>query len=146
MATVTPYIIVKDANRAIAFYAAAFGAKENFRLTDPAGKVGHADIQIGDSHIMLADEHPDFGALSPQTVGGSPVKFHIAVENADAAVERAVKAGAAILRPVADQFYGERQGMVADPFGYSWSLAQHKADVSPAEMQRLWSKVFEKAG
>lgn len=143
--TPTAYLVVKDAPTAIAFYERAFGATEIVRLTDPRGKVGHAELAIGDSVMMLADEHPDFGALSPGTIGGSPVKFHLAVADADAAMERALQAGATLVRPVEDQFYGERSGMVADPFGYSWYLAQHKEDVSPNEMQRRWSAIFAKA-
>ena len=140
---VTPYIAVKGAAKAIEFYARAFGAKEAYRLTAPDGSIGHAEIDIGSSRIMLSDEAPDFGAISPQTLGGTPVKFHVAVENADKAVARAVEAGAAVLRPVQDQFFGERSGMVADPFGHQWFLSQHIRDVSPAEMQKLFDDAFK---
>jgi PhnB protein len=141
--TVTAYIAVKDAPRAIEFYKTAFGAVENYRLCEPSGRIGHAEITIGDTVIMLSEEYPDFGALSPHTLGGSPVKFHISVENADTAVKRAVDAGAAILRPVEKQFYGDRSGLVVDPFGFGWFIGQSVEDVSPAEMQSRWNKVFE---
>lgn len=144
-ATVTAYICVKGAAKAIDFYKAAFGAIENFRLVEPSGRIGHAEIQIGNTMIMLSDEYPDFGALAPAAIGGSPVKFHIAVENADAAAKRALDAGATLVRAVDNQFYGERSGLVADPYGYAWFLAQHVKDVSPAEMQAEWNKAFEKA-
>lgn len=134
--TATVYLVVKGASGAIEFYQRAFGANELFRLTEPGGKVGHAELRIGNSTFMLADEYPDFGALSPTTIGGSPAKMHLYVDNADAAVKRAVDAGATLLRPVTDEFYGDRGGMVADPFGFSWFLAQHVEDVAPKEMQR----------
>ncbi len=144
--TPTAHIVVKGAARAIEFYAAAFGAKEMFRLTDPTGSIGHAEISIGNSSLMLADEHPSFGALSPVTVGGCSVKFHLAVDDADTAVERALRAGATLVRPVQDQFYGERSGMVADPFGYSWFLAAPIETVSPEEMQRRFAAMFAPTG
>jgi PhnB protein len=135
---------VHDAKAAIAFYTKAFGAVEVFSLIDPAsGRVGHAEIRIGDSILMLNDEYPDFGAKSPAATGGSPVAFHIQVPDADEAVARAVKAGATLVRPVQDQFYGDRSGMIACPFGYRWFLASPKEQVSPAEMQKRWSKMLE---
>ncbi|MCF8532357.1 MAG: VOC family protein [Reyranella sp.] len=133
---------VHDAAAAIDFYAKAFGAKELFRLTEPSGKVGHAEIRIGDSLLMLNDEYPDFGARSPAATGGSPVAFYLQVPDADAAVEQAVAAGATVVRPVQDQFYGDRMGMVACPFGYRWSLSARKEEVSPAEMQKRWNKML----
>ena len=133
---------VHDATAAIDFYAKAFGAVEQFRLTEPSGKVGHAEIRIGDSLLMPNDEYPDFGARSPASTGGSPVAFYIQVPDADAAVERAVAAGATVVRPVQDQFYGDRMGMVACPFGYRWSLSARKEEVSPAEMQQRWNKML----
>ena len=141
--TLRAHMTVHDATAAIAFYAKAFGAIELFRLTEPSGKVGHAEIRIGDSVLMLNDEYPDFGARSPVATGGSPVAFRIEVADADAAVERAIKAGATVVRPVQDEFYGDRMGMVACPFGYRWSLAQPKEVVSPADMQRRWTKMLE---
>ena len=117
---------------------------EVFRLVEPAsGRVGHAEIRIGDSILMLNDEYPDFGAKSPAATGGSPVAFHIHVADADKAVDRAVKAGATLVRPVQDQFYGDRSGMVACPFGYRWFLAATKEVVSLAEMQKRWSEMLE---
>lgn len=134
--SVTPYLIVKDAARAIEFYKKAFGATELLRFPDPSGKVGHAEIKIGDSPIMLADEFPEKGARSPQSFGGSPVLIHLYVEDVDARVRQAVAAGAKLVRPVEDQFYGDRSGGVEDPFGYVWYLATHKEDLTPEEMRR----------
>lgn len=138
----TPYLVVRDAPRALDFYSRAFGATEAFRLTDPAGKIGHAHMTIGDSAFMLADEHPEWGALSPITIGGSPITLHLEVADADAAAARAVEAGATLLRPVEDQFHGNRSGMVADPYGHKWSLSQHTEDVSPQEMQRRYEALL----
>lgn len=143
--TLSPYIIVRDAAAAIAFYQRAFGATEELRLTDPNGRIGHAEIRIGTSAVMLADEHPEFGALSPATLGGSPVKLHLTVADADAAAARAVEAGATLLRPVQDQFHGNRSGMVVDPFGHSWFLSAELEPVSPEEMQRRYDKLLEGA-
>lgn len=141
--TLRVHMTVHDANEAIAFYGRAFGAAEQFRLVEPSGRVGHAEIRIGDSIVMLNDEYPDFGAKSPAATGGSPVAFHIRVPDADRAVERAVKAGATLVREVQDQFYGDRSGMVACPYGYRWFLAAAKEVVSPEEMQRRWSRMLE---
>lgn len=138
---VTPYLIVKGAEEAIAFYAAAFGAEERYRLTDPAtGKIGHADLGIGGATIMLADEHPDFGALSPATIGGTPVKLHLSVADSEATVAAAERAGATVLRPVQDQMHGERSGMIVDPFGHQWFVGTPVADVSPEEMQARYDE------
>ena len=134
--SVTPYLIVSGASDAIAFYKKALGAQEVMRLADPGGKVHHAEIKIGDSRIMLADEHPEIQALSPKTVGGSPVSIHLYVEDVDAAVERAVAAGAKLVRPVADQFYGDRVGGIEDPFGYRWFIATRKEDLTMDEIHR----------
>ena len=134
--TVTPYLIVNGAARAIEFYQQAFGARETSRMARPDGRIGHAEIMIGDSHVMLADEHPEIGARGPQSIGGSPVTFLLYVADVDAQVERAVKAGAKLVRPVADQFYGDRTGGVEDPFGHVWYIATHVEDVSPEELQR----------
>jgi len=134
--TVTPYLILNAAGEAIAFYKSALGAEEVMRMEDPGGKVHHAEIKIGDSRIMLADEHPELQALSPKTVGGSPVSIHLYVEDVDGAVERAVAAGAKLIRPVADQFYGDRVGGIEDPFGYRWFIATRKEDVSIEEIRR----------
>jgi PhnB protein len=136
---VTPYLCVKDAARAIEFYGKAFGAQLTMRLADPQGRIGHAELKIGDSIIMLADEHPEFGVRSPQSFGGSPVSLHLYVEDADAVVASAVAAGAKLLRPVADQFYGDRSGRVEDPFGHAWNIGTHQEDVSPAEVERRYA-------
>ena len=131
----TPYLCVKDAARALEFYKQAFGAKETMRM--PQGdKIGHAEIRIGDAPVMLADEFPEMGFRSPQALGGTPVNILVYVEDVDRFVERAVKAGAKVTRAVADQFYGDRLGVLDDPFGHSWSFATHVEDVSPQEMQR----------
>jgi PhnB protein len=134
--TATPYLIVKGAARAIDFYKQAFGATELMRFAGPGGSVGHAEIRIGDSPIMLADEMPQMGYRSPAALGGSPVSVMLYVPDVDKVVERAVKAGAKVERPVADQFYGDRSGTIHDPFGHVWTVSTHKEDVSPEEMQR----------
>lgn len=141
--TAVPYLCVRDAAKALDFYKRAFGAKEAYRLTEPGGKIGHAEFEIGTSRLFISDEYPDFGALSPQSVGGSPIKIHLQVDDADAFAKRAVDAGATLLRPLKDQFFGERSGMVADPFGHSWFISMQIEDVSPEEMQRRWKKAFE---
>src|SRR5437762_9367608 len=134
--SVTPYLIFSGASDAIAFYKMALGAEEVMRLDAPDGKIGHAEIKIGDSRIMLADEHPEIQALSPKTVGGSPVSLHLYVEDVDKAVERAIAAGGKLIRPVADQFYGDRVGGIEDPFGYRWFIATHKEDLTMDEIRR----------
>jgi PhnB protein len=131
-----PYLIVKGAAKALAFYRLAFGAKELFRLTDPAGKIGHAEMNVGAAHVMLADEYPDFGALSPVTIGGTPVSLHLYVADIDRLVARATRAGATVLQPVRDEFFGDRVALLADPFGHRWHLATRREDVSAKEMQR----------
>jgi PhnB protein len=134
--TVTPYLIVKNAARAIEFYKKAFGATELMRMAEPSGRIGHAEIRIGDSPIMLADEVPEMGFRSPESFGGSPVSILLYVEEVDAVFNQAVAAGAKVQRPVADQFYGDRTGGVTDPFGHIWYIATHKEDVSPEEMRK----------
>ena len=134
--TVTPYLIVHDAAGALEFYKKAFGATELMRFGGPGGKIGHAEIQIGTSRVMLADEHPEMGALSPRTIGGSAGGLALYVEDVDARFQQAVAAGGKVLRAVADQFYGDRSGTLEDPFGHKWTLATHKEDVSPEEMHR----------
>jgi PhnB protein len=118
------------------------GAKEIFRLTEPSGRVGHAELQLGDGKIMLADEYPDWGALSPASVGGTPVSLHIYVDDVDAVVKRAEQQGATVLRQAKDEFFGDRVAMVADPFGHRWQVATHKVDVTPAEMQKRWTDML----
>ncbi|HZE26408.1 MAG TPA: VOC family protein [Terriglobales bacterium] len=133
--SVTPYLIIKGAAAAIDFYKKAFGATELFRMPDASGKgIGHAEIKIGDSPIMLADEHPDMGYRSPQALGGTPVSILLYVDDVDAVIPRAVAAGAKLMQPIKDQFYGDRSGTIHDPFGHVWTIATHKKDVSPEEM------------
>jgi PhnB protein len=144
-AQITPYLGFKDAARAIDFYARAFAAKESFRLTEPSGRIGHAELTIAGAPLMLSDEYPDFGALSAQTLGGSPIKLHLYVADVDNFVQRAVEAGATLLRPVKDEFYGDRVGHVADPFGYQWIIASRREPVSPEEVQRRWSEMLGSA-
>ena len=134
--TATPYLIIKGAADAIEFYKRAFGATELLRMADPQGRVGHAEIKIGDSVIMLADEHPAMGYRGPRSLGGSSVSILLYLEDVDGVFERAVKAGAKAQRPVADQFYGDRSGTLEDPFGHVWTVATHVEDVPPEEMQR----------
>ena len=138
----SPYLVVRDAPRAIAFYTEALGAKEIFRLSDPNGKIGHLEFEIDGCRVMLADEHPDFGALSPITIGGSPVSLHLYVADVDATVSAALEAGATLLRPLTDEFYGDRTAMIADPFGHKWHLATKKEDVSQEEMQRRMDAAY----
>jgi PhnB protein len=135
----SPYLSVQDAVKAIEFYHTAFGAKELFRLTNKSdGKIGHAELMIAGSLLMLAEENPQWGNKSPQTLGGTPVTFCLMVENADAAMDRAVAAGATVLMPAADQFYGFRSGSIVDPFGQQWMLQHEIEKVSPEEMQQRW--------
>lgn len=133
---VTPYLIVAGAARAIDFYSRAFGATEVMRISAPGGKIGHADIRIGEAHVMLADEAPEMGHKGPQGYGGTPVSLLLYVTDVDATFKRAVQAGAKQLRPVENQFYGDRAGTLQDPFGHAWSIATHVEDVSPEEMSR----------
>lgn len=132
--SITPYLMVRDGVRAIAFYRDAFGAQEVMRFDDPNGRVAHAEVKIGDSHVMLADETKDF--VGPQTLGGAGMSLMLYVEDVDATFAKAVAAGAKVRRPVADQFYGDRVGTLADPFGHVWSIGTHREDVSVEEMQR----------
>lgn len=138
----TPYLCIRDAARAIEFYQQAFGATEVMRLVQPDGRVGHAEIKIGNALVMLADEFPEMGFRSPQALGGSPVTIHVYVADVDAAARQALAAGAQELRPVQDQFYGDRSGQFEDPFGHRWSLATHQEDVSPEEMKRRAAALF----
>src|ERR1700730_14970765 len=134
--SVTPYLIVKGAAQAIEFYKTAIRARELMRMPQPGGKIGHAEIRIGDSPIMLADEFPEMDARSPQSFGGSPVSILLYVENVDTIFAQAVAAGAMVQRPVADQFYGDRTGGIEDPFGHVWYISTHTEDVSPEEMRK----------
>ncbi|MFN7927072.1 MAG: VOC family protein [Blastocatellia bacterium] len=134
--TVTPYLILSDAAKAIDFYKQAFGAVELFRMDSPEGKIGHAELKIGDSPIMLADEHPQMGYRSVQTLGGSPISIMLYVEDSDAIYQQAIAAGATVKQEIKDQFYGDRSGTIADPFGYQWTISTHKEDVTPEEMEK----------
>jgi len=138
--SVSLYMCVADASAAIEFYREAFGAKELMRLTEPNGRIGHAEIQIGNAVVMISDEYPDYGTVSPQTIGGSSVKIHLDVTDVDTFAERAIAAGATLVRPIEDQFYGDRAGQIADPFGYTWIVATHQKDVPVEEMQKELDK------
>lgn len=132
--TATPYLIITDAAKAIEFYKKAFGATELTRLETPDGKIMHAEIKIGDSPIMLCEECPEWNALSPLTIGGTPASVVLYLEDVDTVVKSAVAAGATLVMPVEDQFWGDRMGTVTDPFGHKWSIATHTEDVSPEEI------------
>ena len=137
------YLRVHDTAQAIDFYTRAFGAKELFRLTEPGGRIGHAEITLGPVTLMLSDEYPEFDIRGPRSIGGTSVTLHIHATDVDALFERAVSAGATPLRPPQDQFYGERSGTVRDPFGHEWLLGGHLEDLTPEEMQRRYTKLFE---
>ena len=132
--TVTPYLIIQGASKAIEFYKQAFGATELMRLDAPGGTIGHAEIKIGDSIIMLADEHPEMGYRGPQALGGSPICLMLYVEDSDAMFAQAIAAGGTVQKPIQDQFYGDRSGQLVDPFGHVWTIATHKEDLTPAEI------------
>jgi PhnB protein len=138
--TATPYLIVKNAGAALDYYARAFGATELMRMADPSGKVGHAEIKIGDSVIMLADEFPEMGHKSPQTLGGTTSSIMLYVDDVDTVFKRAISAGAKQVRPVEDQFYGDRSGFLEDPFGHQWAISTHTEDVSAEEMKQRMQK------
>ena len=144
--TLTPFLTVRDAARAIEFYKQAFGAVERGVAKGPDGKVMHAELKVGDSIFMLADEYPEFGAVSPQSSGGAGMSLHIYVDGVDAAFDRAVKAGAQVEMPVSDQFWGDRYGKLKDPFGHKWSIATHIKDMSADEMKRSMDEAMQKMG
>ena len=144
--TITPHLVIKGASEAIEFYKRAFGATELLRMADPQGRIGHAELRIGDSVIMLADEHPEMSYRGPHTLGGSSVSILLYLEDVDAVFARALKAGAKSRRPVADQFYGDRMGTLEDPFGHVWSVATHVEDVSPEELERRAAKAMQSQG
>jgi PhnB protein len=133
---VSPYLIVDGAGAAIEFYCSVLGATERARMPGPDGRVGHAELEIGDAVIMLADEYPEMDACAPPRIGGTPVTLHVYVEDVDAVFERALAAGARALRPVEDRFYGDRSGQFEDPFGHRWNVATHVEDVPPEEMSK----------
>lgn len=142
--SVTPYLIVNDAKAAIHFYERAFGAKEIMRMDGPNGKIGHAELKIGDSVIMLSDDMPGGWARSPKSLGGSTVGIFLYVDDVDSVFKQAVSEGAKTETPLADQFWGDRYGKLTDPFGHSWSLATHKEDVSPEEMKKRTREAMAK--
>jgi PhnB protein len=139
-----PYLRVKDAGRAIEFYKQAFGAVEKFRLTEPSGRIGHCELLFGSTTLMLSEEYPEYGFLGPQSIGGTSISIHLHLDDADAAIARAVSAGAAVIRPASDAFYGERSGTVRDPFGHEWMLGHSIEDVTPEEMQRRYDELMRK--
>jgi PhnB protein len=133
---VTPYLYLDGASAAIDFYCAVLGATERMRMADPGGRVGHAELQLGDSTIMLADENPDMDIRGPKALGGAPFSLHVYVEDVDSVFDRALQAGAKTVRPVENQFYGDRSGRFEDPFGHQWNVATHVEDVPPDEMEK----------
>jgi len=140
--TATPYLIIRDAAKAIEFYKKAFGAKEMARMPMPDGKIAHAEIKIGDSMVMLSDENLDWGTKSPQTLDGSPVGIFIYVPDVDATFKQAIASGATELMPVDDQFWGDRYGKVRDPFGHQWNIATHIEDLTPEEIDARAAKAM----
>lgn len=138
---ITPYLIIQGAAQALDFYQKAFGAKERMRMPGPGGKVMHAEIQLGDSVVMLADEFPEMGAVSPTTLGGSPTFVLLYVNDVDQTFAQALAAGATVERPVQNQFYGDRSGTLKDPFGHRWTISTHVEDVTPEEMKRRMASV-----
>ena len=143
---VTAYLGIKGAAQAIDFYKRAFGAKEVLRMPGPDGRIGHAELKIGDSHVMLADESPDMGFLGPQSRGGTTVQLHLYVRDVDATCEKAVAAGGKLMRPVEDKFYGDRAGTIEDPYGHVWYVATHTEDVAPKEIKRRVDEMTKKPG
>jgi PhnB protein len=143
--TVTPYLVIKGAAKAIEYYKNVFGATVVVRMDGPGGTVGHAELQVGDSRFMLADENPQMGNRSAESIGGSPVSLYVYMPDVDKVVGKAVAGGAKILKPVADQFYGDRTGFLQDPFGHLWGIATHIEDVSPAEMKERMKKMMKAA-
>lgn len=141
--TVTPHLICKDADGALAWYTKALGAKELFRMPGPGGQgVMHAEMNIGSSRVMIGEEMPDWGSVGPKTLGGSPVTIHLYVDDADAAMKKAAEAGAEITMPLEDTFWGDRYGKIKDPYGHTWAVATHTRDVSPEEMEEAMKKMF----
>lgn len=141
--TATPYLIIKDASKAIEFYKIAFDAIELMRMTMPDGKIGYAEIRIGDSIVMIADEFPEMGAPGPKTLGGSPIRIHLYVKNVDDFAEQAVAMGAKLIRPLEDQFFGDRLGSLEDPFGHLWNIATKKEKISREEMVRRFDDLMK---
>lgn len=138
----TPYLCIDGAAEAIDFYGKVFGAKERMRMPAPNGKIGHAELQIGDSVVMLSDEYPEMDIRGPKSIGGTPTTLSLYVDDVDSVVARALEEGAKLLRPVKNEFYGDRSGQIEDPFGHRWSIATHVEDISPEEMQRRAAEVM----
>ena len=141
-----PYLCVSNASEAIEFYSRAFGARETFRLTEPGGRVGHAELQLGPMTLMLSDEYPEYDIRSPRSVGGTSVTIHLHVDDADEMIRGAVKAGATLEREPKDEFYGERGGVVRDPSGHRWNIGHSIEQISPEEMQRRYTALFQAPG
>lgn len=141
--TVTPYLIIKDASKAIEFYKIAFEATELIRMTMPDGKIGYAEIKIGNSIIMMADEYSEMGALDPKSLGGSPVRIHLYVKNVDKFAAQAIAAGAKLIRPLEDQFFGDRLGSLEDPFGHLWHVATKKEKITREEMVKRFDALMK---
>jgi len=140
--SVTPYLVMRDAARAIGWYVRVFGASEDFRLAYPDGRIGHAELLFGSGRLCLADEHPDFGALGPVSIGGTPVSLHVYVPDADATLALGEAEGGTVLRAAKDEFYGDRSGMLLDPFGHKWHVSTRKETVSAEEMQKRFSALL----
>ena len=143
--SVTPYLSIRDAARALDYYKKAFDAKEMVRMQGPDGKLGHAEIKVGDSYIMMADEFPSMGFLGPQARGGTTIQLHLYVRDVDATVEKAVAAGGKLTRPIENKFYGDRAGTLEDPYGHVWYIATHTEDVPPREMKRRMDEMMKNA-
>lgn len=137
------YLRLREAARAIEFYEHAFGATEKFRLTEPGGRIGHAELTLGGTTLMLSDEYPEFGIKGPASIGGTSFTIHLHVDDADALIQRAVEAGATLVRPASDQFYGEHSGTVRDPFGHEWNIGHEIEKVTPQEMQRRYDEMMK---
>lgn len=144
--SVTPYLILKNTAAAIEFYKKAFGAVELFRMEAPGGKIGHAEIKIGDSHVMLADEYPDMGYKGPESLGGTSVSLMVYVDDVDKIYPQAIAAGGKEMRPLQNQFYGDRSGTLSDPFGHVWTISTHVEDVSEEEMAKRAEAAMKQAG
>lgn len=137
-----PYLRVKDADKAIAYYKAAFGVTEKFRLTEPSGRIGHCELEFGNAVIMISEEYPEYGILGPQSIGGTSVSIHLHVDNCDDALNAAVAVGGTLIRPPSDAFYGERSGTLRDPFGHEWLIGHSIEKVEPEEMQRRYTAMM----
>jgi PhnB protein len=144
--TLTPYLFINGAAKALEYYTQAFGAVESMRVPGPPGKLMHAEMRVGDSAIMLADEFPDMGFRGPQTLGGSTVSILLYVEDVDTVFQRALELGGTQLKPLRDEFYGDRTGTLVDPFGHIWTVATHKEDVAPEEMEKRMQAMMQQQG